>query len=152
MLSLKVYTKSIATVYIITYSTFDVVIVDNVMITDFSRKLLQFNAVGELCASSKISSVRWFLYYRPRHQTLGPIPLPSVRTSGGHHWRPVHTCSFEDLPPTHWYWYLVVATDRNTYSCWKESLTTITFQRLPQYFTTIVTKATNITTCWIWRP
>ena len=74
MLSLKVYTKSIATVYIITYSTFDVVIVDNVMITDFSRKLLQFNAVGELCASSKTSSVRWFLYYRPRHQTLGPIP------------------------------------------------------------------------------
>ena len=30
-------------------------------------------------------------------------------TSGGHHWRPVHTCSLEGLP--YQYWHLVVATE-----------------------------------------
>ena len=29
-------------------------------------------------------------------------------TSGGHHWRPVQTCSLQDPPPhTHWCWHLV---------------------------------------------
>ena len=43
-------------------------------------------------------------YPPPRHQTWGPIcppsyPLPPATASGGHHWRPVQTCSLEDLPP-----------------------------------------------------
>ena len=33
-----------------------------------------------------------------RHQTWGP-PLPQLLTSAGHHWRPVQSCSLEDLPP-----------------------------------------------------
>ena len=44
-------------------------------------------------------------------------------TSGGDHWRPVQTCSFEDLPlpPTHTHkqtqeWHLVVATGSTTVS------------------------------------
>ena len=27
--------------------------------------------------------------------------LPLLMTSGGHHWRPVQTCSLQDPPPTH---------------------------------------------------
>ena len=44
---------------------------------------------------------------------ISHIPYPSVLLiSGGHHWRPVQTCSVEDLlPPPHWYWHLVVATE-----------------------------------------
>ena len=57
-----------------------------------------------------ISKMHWASLYRPpstapgiRHGTWWPLLL----TSGGHHWRPVQTCSFEDLSP-HWYWHLVV--------------------------------------------
>ena len=44
-----------------------------------------------------------------RHETWGPHPLVSnIVTSGGHHWIPVHTCSFDLTvqPPLH-YWHLV---------------------------------------------
>ena len=38
--------------------------------------------------------------------------------SGGHHWRPVQTCSLEDLPlfspPMYWYWHLVVTNETHT--------------------------------------
>ena len=47
--------------------------------------------------------------YKPLPLTLAPppdmgMPLalvlgPLLVTSGGHHWRPVQTCSFEDTPP-----------------------------------------------------
>ena len=30
---------------------------------------------------------------------MGPGYLPLLLTSDGHHWKPVQTCSFEDLPP-----------------------------------------------------
>ena len=35
------------------------------------------------------------------HDTLDPTVLtpPLLLTSDGHHWRPVQTCSLEDLPP-----------------------------------------------------
>ena len=39
---------------------------------------------GDLCAT-------------PWHQTWD-LPPPLLLTSGGHHWRPVQTCSLEDLP------------------------------------------------------
>ena len=39
------------------------------------------------------------------------LPLPLLLTSSGHHWKPVQTCSLEDLPPSYWYWHLVVATE-----------------------------------------
>ena len=45
----------------------------------------------------------------PGHGTWVPIPFPLLVTSGGHHWRPVHTCSLEGLP--YQYWHLVVATE-----------------------------------------
>ena len=49
----------------------------------------------------------------PPWQTWG---LPSspllLLTSGSHYWRPVQTCSLEDLPSPHWYSHLVVATER----------------------------------------
>ena len=32
-------------------------------------------------------------------QTSHMGPNPKLATSGGHHWRPVQTCSFEDQPP-----------------------------------------------------
>ena len=44
-----------------------------------------------------------------RHQTSGPTLL--LLTSGGHHWRPVQTCPFEDLPLSCQYRHLVVATE-----------------------------------------
>ena len=34
----------------------------------------------------------------PPNIRLGNLPL--LLTFGGHHWRPVQTCSLEDLPPT----------------------------------------------------
>ena len=34
---------------------------------------------------------------KPDEPTLPPQPL--LLTSGGHHWKPVQTCSLEDLPP-----------------------------------------------------
>ena len=37
----------------------------------------------------------------------GPPPRPPLVTFGGHHWKPVQTCSLED-PPLHWYGHLVV--------------------------------------------
>ena len=52
----------------------------------------------------------------PRYQTLGPIPLPLLLTFGGHHYRPVQTCSLEDLPSPRCYWTLVVATETHTVS------------------------------------
>ena len=33
------------------------------------------------------------------HHTWAPTPLSILLTSGGHHWRPVQTCSLEDLMP-----------------------------------------------------
>ena len=52
----------------------------------------------------------------PRHQTWGLTPPHSptptlLLTSGGHHRRPVQTCSLRTYPPAHWYWHLVVATE-----------------------------------------
>ena len=44
----------------------------------------------------------------PRHQAL--IPSPLLVTSGGYHWRPVQTCSFDNTPDRH----LVVATEACT--------------------------------------
>ena len=46
-------------------------------------------------------------------EDLGTYPFPLLLTSGGHHWRPVQTCSLENLP-TPWYWHLVVATETHT--------------------------------------
>ena len=38
----------------------------------------------------------------PQHQTWDLCPL--LLTSGGHHWKPVQTCSLEALAPSpHWY-------------------------------------------------
>ena len=70
----------------------------------------------------------------PQHQTWGPASLrhqtwgPALLlTSGGDHWRPVQTCSFEDLPPlvltssgshrSRWYapyWNAVLSVNMNT--------------------------------------
>ena len=44
-----------------------------------------------------------------------PKPCPLWVTTGCHHWRPVQTCSFEDLP---WEWLLMVATEACTVSKW----------------------------------
>ena len=51
-----------------------------------------------------------------RHETWGFTPLSALLlTSGGRYWRPVQTCSLEDLPPLpHWYRHLVVATETDT--------------------------------------
>ena len=50
---------------------------------------------------------------------MGPLNLPPLLTFGGHHWRPVQTCSLEDLfPYLHQYWHLVVATKTHTFDKW----------------------------------
>ena len=44
------------------------------------------------------------------HGTSGtPLPCPSlVVTSGSHQWRPIQTCSLQDVPFPHGCWHLVV--------------------------------------------
>ena len=46
-----------------------------------------------------------------RHRTWdSPLLLPS----GGHNWRPVQTCSIQDMCIPHWYWHLMVAAETHT--------------------------------------
>ena len=52
---------------------------------------------------------------KPDEPTLPPQPL--LLTSGGDHWKPVQTCSLEDLPPPpppHPHQFLVVTTKTGT--------------------------------------
>ena len=45
---------------------------------------------------------------------MGPgYRTPPLRISGGHEWKPVQTCSLEDLL-LHWYWYLAATTESRT--------------------------------------
>ena len=48
------------------------------------------SCIGPHCTPHPPSPQPW----PPRHQTWDTL----LKTSGGHHWRPIQTCSFEDPP------------------------------------------------------
>ena len=41
----------------------------------------------------------WDLGYSPKTWDLRYSSPPQLLTTGGHHWRPVQTCSLENIPP-----------------------------------------------------
>ena len=78
------------------------------------------------------------------HDALGhgkPPPHPTTTdtrhgnllllTSGGHHWRPFRTCSLEDLPPSPWYWHVVVPT---------KTCVLLASKRYPSYWNVVLYK------------
>ena len=92
----------------------------------------------------------------PRHGTWLPTPSPwtwdlrtytpspLLLTSGGHHWRPVQTCSLKDLPhSTHQYWHLSVATETCTVG---KRVVRILLPVL-EYCLVITTASSKISTC-----
>ena len=52
------------------------------------------------------------------HPPSGYTLPPLLVTFGGHHWKPVQTCSLEVLFPPHHYWHLVVAIETHTVGKW----------------------------------
>ena len=74
--------------------------------------------ITNIDTSLLVSNLKYHRLCRPVLSTLNStillptcVPNPLLLTSGGHHWRPVHTCSLKELPcppPPHQYWHLMV--------------------------------------------
>ena len=86
------------------------------------RRFSQVSVCSQRGPMWPLPMMHWTSLYRARPliPNLGPTPVPLLLTSGGHQWRPVKTCSFEDL--SHQYWHLVVCT-------WIQKVLSVSFSR-----------------------